>query len=54
MLEDGNTVAATHILTRIDDDTFTFQSVERSTDGEALADIPPVRVTRVKGKESRP
>ncbi len=50
VLEDGSVLAATNILTRIDQDTFTFQSVERSVGGEAIADIPPVRVTRVKGK----
>ena len=51
VLPDGSVLAATHIITRIDNDTFTFQSVQRSLDGEELADIPPVRVQRVKGKE---
>ena len=48
VLSDGSVLAATHILTRIDDDTFTFQAVQRSLDGAELADIPPVRVQRVK------
>lgn len=50
VLADGGTVAATHVLTRLDDDTFTFQAVERTLDGEAIADVPTVRVTRVKGE----
>jgi uncharacterized protein (TIGR02246 family) len=53
VLEDGGTMAATHIITRIDDDTFTFQSVERSLDGDELPDVAPIRVTRVK-KEAKP
>jgi len=53
VLEDGGTLAATHIITRIDDDTFTFQSVERSLDGDELPDVAPIRVTRVK-KEAKP
>jgi uncharacterized protein (TIGR02246 family) len=50
VLEDGSILAATNILTWIDSDTFTFQSVERSVDGDALPEIAPVRVTRVKSK----
>ncbi len=50
VLENGTTVSATNLLTRIDDNAFTFQSVQRSENGEPIADIPPVRVTRVKGK----
>jgi uncharacterized protein (TIGR02246 family) len=50
VLEDGSVLAATNILTRYDNDTFTFQSVQRSVSGEEVADIPPIRVTRVKGK----
>jgi uncharacterized protein (TIGR02246 family) len=50
VLEDGSVLAATNILTRLDNDSFTFQSVQRSLDGEEVADVPPVRVTRVKKK----
>ncbi|HZZ81272.1 MAG TPA: SgcJ/EcaC family oxidoreductase [Gemmataceae bacterium] len=50
VLHDGSILAATNILTWIDNDTFTFQSVERSIGGEAVPDVPPVRVTRVKSK----
>jgi uncharacterized protein (TIGR02246 family) len=50
VLDNGSVMAATNILTRIDDDAFTFQSVQRTVGGEDVADIPPVKVTRVKGK----
>jgi uncharacterized protein (TIGR02246 family) len=50
VLDNGSVLAATNILTRIDDDSFTFQSVQRTIGGEEAADIPPIRVTRVKGK----
>ncbi len=50
VLDDGSVLSATNILTPIDNDTFTFQSVQRSVGGEPAGDIPPVRVTRVKGK----
>jgi uncharacterized protein (TIGR02246 family) len=50
VLDDGSILAATNILTPIDNNSFTFQSVQRTVDGEDAADIPPVRVTRVKGK----
>ena len=48
VLPDGGIHTATHILTQIDHDSFTFQSVGRSADGEALPDIAPIKVTRVK------
>jgi uncharacterized protein (TIGR02246 family) len=50
VLENGSVLASTNIVTRIDNDSFTFQSVNRSLGGEDIADIPPVRVNRVKGK----
>jgi uncharacterized protein (TIGR02246 family) len=50
VLADGKVMAATNILTRIDNDSFTFQSVERTVDGEAVHDIPPVRVSRVQSR----
>lgn len=45
---DGGEVTATNILTRIDKDTFLWQSTECTLDGEELPNIPPVKVTRVK------
>jgi uncharacterized protein (TIGR02246 family) len=45
---DGGELTATNILTPVDKDTFVWQSTERTLDGEELANIPPVKVTRVK------
>ena len=49
-LTDGSTMAATNILTPLDQDSFTWQAVKRSIDGEEVDDLPPVKVTRVKRK----
>jgi uncharacterized protein (TIGR02246 family) len=43
---DGDKVTATTTLTPIDENTFTFQSTERTVDGERVADVGPVKVTR--------
>jgi uncharacterized protein (TIGR02246 family) len=48
---DGSTMAATNILTPLGPDSFTWQSVKRSIDGEEVDDLPPVKVTRVKDKK---
>lgn len=48
VLPDGTTVSATHILTQIDNDSFTFQSVDRTHQGESVPDIAPIKVMRVK------
>jgi uncharacterized protein (TIGR02246 family) len=45
---DGGELTAKNILTPIDKDTFTWQSTERTLDGDELPNIPPVKVTRVK------
>jgi uncharacterized protein (TIGR02246 family) len=50
-LTDGTTLVATIILTPLDRDSFTWQAVGRSLDGEELDDLPPVKVTRVKEKK---
>ena len=34
----------------VDDDSFLWQTVDRTMDGESLADVPQVKVARVKGK----
>ncbi len=47
---DGRVVTLTNILTPVDADTFTWQTVERTADGEPLPDLPLVKVTRVKAK----
>jgi uncharacterized protein (TIGR02246 family) len=43
---DGDKVTATTILTPIDENTFTFQSTDRTVDGERAADIGPIKVAR--------
>jgi uncharacterized protein (TIGR02246 family) len=45
---DGGELTATNILMPVDKDTFSWQSTERTLDGEALPNIPPVKVRRVK------
>jgi uncharacterized protein (TIGR02246 family) len=44
---DGRVITATNIITPVDSDSFTWQSVERTLDGESLPDVPPVKVVRV-------
>jgi uncharacterized protein (TIGR02246 family) len=51
VLEDGSTLTATNILTRIDDDAFTWQSTNRTVDEDDLPDLPPIKVTRVKTRK---
>jgi uncharacterized protein (TIGR02246 family) len=45
---DGGELTATNTLTPVDMDTFTWQSTERTLDGEELPNMLPVKVTRVK------
>jgi uncharacterized protein (TIGR02246 family) len=45
---DGSELTATNILTPRGRDAFTWQSVNRTEDGEELPNIAPVKVTRVK------
>jgi uncharacterized protein (TIGR02246 family) len=47
---DGREVTATNILTPIDNDSFFWQSTNRTLDDEELPDLPPIKVTRVKAK----
>jgi uncharacterized protein (TIGR02246 family) len=46
--ENGTEMTATNILTPLGKDSFTWQSVNRTVDGEDQPDIPPIKVTRVK------
>jgi uncharacterized protein (TIGR02246 family) len=45
---DGSEVTATNFLTPHGRDAFTWQSVNRTEDGEEVPNIPPIKVTRVK------
>ena len=42
-LADGGTMSATNIFSRVDADTFTWQTTERVVDGDELPDLPPSR-----------
>jgi uncharacterized protein (TIGR02246 family) len=46
ILADGRTASSTNVYTRVDDDTFTWQSINREIDGESLPDVEPVTVVR--------
>ena len=45
---DGGETSATNLLTPIDKDSFTWQSIGRKAGDEDLPDVAPVKVTRVK------
>ena len=48
VFRDGSDSKAVNILTPVDADSFTWQSVKRTLDGVRLPDTPPVRIVRVK------
>jgi uncharacterized protein (TIGR02246 family) len=45
---DGKKLAATNILTRIDTDTMSWESKNRTEDGKELPDVKPIKMKRVK------
>ena len=45
-LPDGGKSSAVNVLKKIDNDSFTWQSVERSVDGEPLPDVGEVMIVR--------
>jgi hypothetical protein len=47
-MPDGGALSETNILRRVNADTFTWQSIDRTLDDAELADLAPVKVTRVK------
>jgi uncharacterized protein (TIGR02246 family) len=47
---EGEKVTATTTLTPLDANTFTWQSTDRTVDGEKVPDVGPVRVEREKSK----
>jgi uncharacterized protein (TIGR02246 family) len=47
---DGQGLTAVNLMTPVDADTFVWQATNRTLDGEALPDLTPVKVTRVKAK----
>jgi uncharacterized protein (TIGR02246 family) len=48
---DGDKVKATTTLTPTDENTFTFQSTERTVDGRKATDVGPVKVSRVSASK---
>jgi uncharacterized protein (TIGR02246 family) len=48
VLRDGKKLAATNILTHLDDDTMSWEAKNRTEDGKALPDIKPIKMKRVK------
>ena len=50
-LPDGSELTATNIFVPLGKDAFTWQSVERKAGESELEDLPPVKVTRVKGEK---
>jgi uncharacterized protein (TIGR02246 family) len=47
-MRDGKKASATNVFTKIDDDHFSFQFVDRTIDGKPLPDDKPVRMRRVR------
>ena len=47
-LPDGRTLKETNILRRVSNDTFTWQSTQRLLDDNEVADLAPVKVSRIK------
>ena len=47
VLSDGSQASATNIITPVDENRFTWQSTNRSINGESLADVGQVNVVRV-------
>jgi uncharacterized protein (TIGR02246 family) len=48
---EGRVLTATNIMTQVDADSFLWHAVERTLDGEPLADLAPIKVVRVKGEK---
>ena len=46
VLPDGRKASATNVIERIDNDTFTWQSIGRAVDGEILPNIEAITVKR--------
>jgi uncharacterized protein (TIGR02246 family) len=45
---EGKKVTATHIVTRLDPDTLTWESKDRTVEGKALPDVSPIKLKRLK------
>ena len=49
-LPDGRSLTQTNVLRRINDDTVTWQSVDRVLGDDEIPDLAPVKVTRIKSE----
>jgi hypothetical protein len=47
-MADGRELTATSIYIRLDPNTYTWQAVDQALDGQAIADTPPIKVTKQK------
>jgi hypothetical protein len=50
-LADGRHLSETNVLRRVNDDTFTWQSVDRWLGDVSIPDLAPVKVVRVKAEK---
>ena len=50
-LGDGRRLTETNVVRRVNNDTMTFQSINRTLDGADFADLPPVKITRIKSEK---
>jgi uncharacterized protein (TIGR02246 family) len=51
VLHDGAKTSATNIFTRLDDDSFTFQSIDREANGEVMPNFDEVLIVRKQEEE---
>jgi uncharacterized protein (TIGR02246 family) len=51
VLPDGSPTQCTNVLQRVNDDTFTWRSAQRSLGGTRLPDLAEIKVTRTKAKK---
>ena len=51
VLRDGSRTQSTNVLTCVDDDTFTWRSVQRGIAGASVPELGEVKVSRVKAKK---
>ncbi|MEO8352340.1 MAG: DUF1579 family protein [Chthoniobacteraceae bacterium] len=47
---DGTTSSAQHVITYLDDNKYTWESINRQSDGEALPNIDKIEVVRAAGE----
>ncbi|HWB10844.1 MAG TPA: SgcJ/EcaC family oxidoreductase [Pirellulales bacterium] len=52
VLADGRTASSTNVYTYVDADTFTWQSIDREVDGQALSNVEPVTLVRKRAADS--